>query len=233
MKFYFTTILLCLVLCGVAFGQNSNGADEDYLTWNMKQVEAIGQKMRKNGKVGSRFSVRGINTERAINYKLRATLMSSEMIRASARYQQLLGRLSNEETRKLVEEAENAAELVVMVEIDPNEGSGVIPLDWRAIIQPKGLKEGEAGSITGRSVPSLKFVKALNGVFKRKYDYDVFFVSFPLVGADGNALIADDVSQIELIVGIYSREGTIEWSLPGSVREKMERLVKKGNEEND
>ncbi len=27
-----------------------------------------------------------------------------------------------------------------MIEIDPNEGSGVIPLDWRALLQPKDVE---------------------------------------------------------------------------------------------
>jgi hypothetical protein len=199
---------------------------ETYLSWNVTQAEKIGEQMRGNGRVGGR-DFRVIHTERAINYKLRATMMTPEVIRASARLEQLRNRLTDEQTRNLVKEAETTADLVVMVELDPREGSGVIPLDWRVFLQPKGLKTGSVGAITGNKSPHLRNVKALSGVFRRDYDYDVFFVSFPLVDENKIPLISVDVAEIELLVGVYVNEGRVAWKMPESIREKIKSLSRK------
>jgi len=199
---------------------------EAYFSWNASQAEQIGRQMRENGKVGSSFDFRVIHREHAINYKLRATLLTPEVIRASARLEQLRNRLTDEQTRALVREAETAAGLVVMVELDPREGSGVIPLDWRVFLQPKGLKAGSVGAISGDKSPLLRKVKALGGVFRRDYAYDVFFVAFPLVDENGIPLIALDVAEIELLVGIYGNEGRVAWKMPESIRRKIRSLSK-------
>src|SRR6185436_17326508 len=49
------------------------------------------------------------------------------------------------ETKRLVEEAEAVEGMVVLVEIDPREGSGVIPDDWLAVVQPI-YSSGERGA---------------------------------------------------------------------------------------
>ncbi len=149
----------------------------------------MGKSMRKKGKVGSSFRLRGLKTNRVINFKLRATLMSPEMIRASARFNQFRDRLSNIQTRNLVKEAEAIDELVFLIELNPNEGSGVIPLDWRVFIQPRGLQLGDEGAIKGKKSSKLRKVKALAGVFKRDYDYDVFF------GSTGNLMESGKISK--------------------------------------
>lgn len=59
------------------------------------------------------------------------------MIRATARVLQARSRLTPEQTDAIVTEAQAPGGLVVMVEIDPREGSGVIPLDWEAFLQPE------------------------------------------------------------------------------------------------
>jgi hypothetical protein len=223
--FCISFIVLAVSLSG--FGQTAS-LNEDYLTWSAEQAESIAKQSRNNGKVGnSFFDLRGLHQDKAINYKLRATLMSPEMIRASARFEQLRNRLTDAETRKLVSDAEAAGDLIVMVELDPNEGSGVIPLEWRAFLQPKDSRVGAEGAITGTKSPEFRKMKALAGVARRDYNYDVFWVSFSLVGETRNPLIAKDVSEIELIVGIYGKEGKVSWRLPESVRAKMGTLSHK------
>ena len=102
---------------------------EEYLSWTGKQSEQIGKSMRVSGRVGSILGARGLSTERALNYKLRATWLSPEVIRATARLEQLRLRLSEDQVTGLVTEADVPEFTVILVELDPNEGSGVIPLD--------------------------------------------------------------------------------------------------------
>lgn len=99
----------------------SAGPDEGYLTWTAKQAEAIGTSAHRRGRVGGVFDVRMLKTERSYNYKLAATWLTPEVIRATARLLQLRSRLSDAETRDLVAEAEAISGMVVMVEIDPRE----------------------------------------------------------------------------------------------------------------
>jgi hypothetical protein len=219
-------MFLALLGINVVYGQSAGPDSDAYLHWDPSMATRIGEQMRQKAKVGNSFSMRGINTQRAINYKMRATLMSPEMIRAAARLQQITNRLSDEATRALVSEAEDAGDLVVMIEIDPNEGSGVIPLDWRVFLQPKGSAPGSSGALAGIKSPQLRNVKALNGVFRRKYDYDVFFVVFRLVDREKKPLISPDVPELELVVGIYNKEGRVSWRMPDSIRTKIRTLSK-------
>lgn len=206
---------------------SAQSADDAYLTWTASQADAIGKTTRQTGKAGGNFKIRIISTNKAINYALRATLMTPEVIRASARVIQLRDRLSDEQTRKLVAEAESVGHLVIMVEINPNEGSGVIPLDWRVILQPKDLPAGLPGAITGSKEPQLRRMPVMAGLFGRNYEYDVFWVSFPLVDEKRVPLISPDLSEIQLIVGIYESEGSISWKMPESIRQKIRDLSKK------
>lgn len=152
--------------------------------------------------------------------------MTPEVIRATARTIQLTNRLTDDETRKLVAEGDAAGDLVVMVEIDPNEGSGVIPLDWRVFLQPKGAGPGADAAIKGIKAPNLRKVKALSGISRRDYDYDVFWIVFPLVDDSKTLRLPLDLREIQLIVGIYGKEGRISWPMPASVRTKMKDLSK-------
>lgn len=215
---------ILLFASDLSFAQSGNVDQESYLTWSIKTANKIGKQMRQKGKVGSSFSLRGLNTQRAINYKLRATLMTPEMIRASARFQQLRNRLTDDQTRALVKEADNSGDLVVMIEIDPNEGSGVVPRDWRVFLQPKGQRPDTDGAISGTKAQHLRNVKALTGVFRRKYDYDVFMVTFPLVDENKKQLISPDIGAIEILVGIENSEGRVAWRMPESIRAKIRSL---------
>ena len=223
------TLLLILFLSsvpGCCLAQSSATDRQDYLSWTNEQAVNIGKSMRVNGKVGSSFDFRVTHTDHAVNYKLRATLLTPEVIRAAARIEQLRNRLTDDQTRALVAEADSAGDVVIMVEIDPREGSGVIPLDWRVFLQPKGEKSGSTLSIPGIKSPQLRNLKALSGVMRRDYDYDVFWVVFPLVENNVSVLLPN-VSQIELVVGIYNHEGRVTWQFPESVREKIKTRLQK------
>lgn len=213
-------LIICVISSVIVFAQ-SGESDTGYLSWNSKQIERVGKAHRKSDAIGKTLSFRVFDTERAYNYDLRVTLMTPEMIRASARFQQLRNRLSDDQTKALVKEAEEAGDLVAMIEIDPSEGSGVIPLDWRVFLQPKGLANDAEGAVAGVKSPHLRKVKALGGVFRRDYDFDLFFVSFPLVDENKEPLISPDLAEIEVYVGVYKSEGRVSWRLPESVREKI------------
>ncbi len=223
-------VIAYLTLVAGAHGQ-SDDSDSEYLSWNAKQAEQIGKKYRQKGSVGSLLTLRGFNTDRAINYDLRVTLLTPELIRASARLAQLRNRLTDEKTKDLVREAEDAGDLIVLVEIDPNEGSGVIPLDWRVFLQPKGLQADAEGAIAGIKSPSLRQIEALKGVFRRDYDFDLFYVSFPLVDENKKPLLSPEVAEIEVLVGIYKSEGSVSWRMPDSIRERIRSLSLKNTKE--
>jgi hypothetical protein len=217
---------LCLVNAG------AQASLEDYLRWSPQQTDAVGKSTYHDGKVGSRallwlgVDTRVLKTERSQNYKLRATWFTPEVIRASARNAQLRSRLTEEETKALVSEAEGAGDTILLVEIDPNQGSGVIPTDWEAFLQPKGATNLNA-AVRGSERPELRKMRALQGVMQRNYDYDRFWVVFPLVHADGQPVVTREQSEIELVVRIYNREGSVTWFVPPSIRSQIDLLTKK------
>jgi hypothetical protein len=133
-------------------------SDDPHLTWSAKQAEAIGTHGYRRGRVGGIFDMRMLKTERSYNYKLAATWLTPDVIRATARLLQLRSRLSEDETRALVAEAEAISGTAVMVEIDPREGSGVIPNEWEAFLQPK---DRPAQAVRGVVTPRLRDVKSL------------------------------------------------------------------------
>ena len=61
------------------------------------------------------------------NFKVRATWLTPQIIKARARLEQLSKSLTAAETQKLAADALNAGDIVIQIEIDPGEGSGVIP----------------------------------------------------------------------------------------------------------
>ncbi|HEX6163515.1 MAG TPA: hypothetical protein VFZ31_09125 [Vicinamibacterales bacterium] len=97
-------------------------ADEAWLQWSASRAQAVGKAAYVQGRVGGIFDTRLLKTERSYNYKLAATWMTPDVIRAAARTAQLSERLTDDQTRALVAEAEKAGDTVVMVEIDPREG---------------------------------------------------------------------------------------------------------------
>lgn len=204
------------VLAGVV--ALAQGEDESWLRWDAVRAQAIGKAAYVQGRVGGIFDTRLLKTERSYNYKLAATWLHGDVIRATGRTLQLVQRLSDENARKLVAEASAAGDTVVMVEIDPREGSGVIPNDWSAFLQPATPRGAEARAVRGESRPELRDVKALAGVMRRNYDYDRFWVVFPLKHPDGTALFGPGDDEAELVVRIADREGRVKWPIPASLR---------------
>ncbi len=145
--------------------------------------------MRVNGKVGKGMDFRVLHTEHSYNYKLRATWLTPEVIDATARLRQLAEALTDEQTRTLIEEAHMPGNTVVLVEIDPREGSGVIPRDWIAFLGPKGADDKPDKAVRGISETRLREAKALGGGARRDYNYDVFWVVFPLVTTEGKTRV--------------------------------------------
>ncbi|HLG15334.1 MAG TPA: hypothetical protein VJH03_12645 [Blastocatellia bacterium] len=219
-------VILSFVLAASVIVPAHSQQAEPYLTWTADQALKTGKAMVATGRVGGVWDTRVVHTESAINYKLRATWLTPEVIRAAARLEQLRSRLSDEQTRALVDEADLPGQTVFLVEIDPNEGSGVIPLDWRVFLQPKGAPPGGPNAVPGTKSPAFRNIKALAGVMPRNYDYDRFWVSFPVVNEKNEPLIPPSVQEVELIVGIYNKEGRATWRVPSSIRERITALTK-------
>jgi hypothetical protein len=198
-----------------AVGQAADGS-RSYLEWTRQQAEAVGRSMRAEGRVGGVWAFRGIKTERSLNYKLRATLMTPDVIRAAARLAQLSSSLTAEETAALVNDAERAGGLVVMFEIDPNEGSGVIPLDLVALLRPKDARDDSG--VRGTLAPSLRDVRALGGVFRRDYAYEQLWAVFRLDEEAAKVAIGPEVRELEFVVRIYDKEGRVSWPVSESLR---------------
>ena len=201
------TCLAALAASVLAAGPEEQAAGrESYLTWSAKQAESVGRSTYQKGRVGGFWDTRMLKTERSYNYKLAATWLTPDVIKATARLAQLRRRLSDDETRSLVADALGAGDTVVMVEVDPREGSGVIPLDWESFVQPAGATER---AVPGIGTPALRDVQALAGVLRRNYDYDRFWVVFPLLDESGVSLFGGGVSSVELVVRIYDKEGRV------------------------
>ena len=144
--------------------------------------------------------------------------MTPEVIRATARLVQLADGLSDEQTHQLVAEAEGAGDTVILVEIDPREGSGIIPREWTALLMPRGADPTGTRVARGASVPKLREVRALAGAAQRDYAYDAFWVVFPLRAGDGQPFFSDSDREAELVVRIYSKGGRVRWTIPESIR---------------
>jgi hypothetical protein len=200
-------------------------ADDDaWLTWQPDAARQIGRSTRVAGRVGSIWGFRGLHTERAQNYELRATWLTPEVLRASARFAQVRDHRSADDTRALVDAAEAMADTIVLVELDPREGSGVIPLDWTAFLRPERDPPDDSRTSRGVQLPQGRGNAALGGVERRDYDYDQFWLGFPLTTGDGR-FIFDDAVRAELIVRVGSSEGRVTWPVPPSIRALRGRAV--------
>ena len=218
---------LLVVVC-LAVGALSQG-DEAWLTWSAARADGIGRAARVQGRVGGLFDTRILSTNSSYNYKLAATWMNPEVIRASARMAQLTDALSAEEAKRLVAEAETADQTVVMVEVDPREGSGVIPNDWVATLHPVSTQSQVGAGSKGRLDQRLRENRALAGTVKRNYDYDRFWVVFPLQRGSDAALVQTDTVQLELVVRISGKEGRVRWPVSAAARAMLIRPAPSGH----
>ena len=214
-----TLFLLLVVL--VAQQTTAANQKEEYLTWTKDQATKIGLKWRVAGRVGWKPIRFEITYSGVYFYELRATLMTPEAIRAAARLEQLRRHLTDDETRSLVTEAEKIDGLVVYIELNPREGSGVIPLNWHTTLRPKGVKDDSPLEIGGTSTPKLREVKALTRVGQRDYAYDVFWVVFPMRDKQGKLIWETPPDEIELVVGINELRGRVSWRVNDSLRQRL------------
>jgi hypothetical protein len=216
-------ILVSGLLAFLASGLASTEEREAFLSWSDKQAAQIGKAMRANGRVGGWLDTRVVHTEHSYNYKLRGTWLTPEVIRASARMHQLEEGLDDDETLELVKEAETLGDTVILVEIDPREGSGIIPRDWVALLRPKS-DDGAGLALRGVNQAELRAVKALSGTEQRDYAYDVFWLVFPLVTSKGELLFGDGDEEAELAVRIGGKEGRVSWLIPRSIRDRAREI---------
>jgi hypothetical protein len=210
--------LLAIFIPFLLLGQS---APDAFLKWSEKQARETALSLRGTGRVGHIMGVRGLHTDRSISYKLRATWLTPDVIRASSRLAQLINQLTDAETLALVKEAEAAGDSVVMVELDPDEGSGIIPSSWSATLGSVGA--GEPRVVRGERHAGLDSMKGLAGGARRDYNYDIFWVSFPLRKEDGAALFTKVDREAELTVRINDLVGTVRWIIPESVRQRSSR----------
>jgi hypothetical protein len=189
-------------------------ADDTWLAWPAKRAENIGRAARVTGRVGGYFDTRILSTDTSYNYKLAAAWMNPEVIRASARLAQITDRLTPAEAKRVVEEAEAVEGMVVLVEIDPREGSGVIPVDWLAVLHPISSTGERGAPVRGRLEQSLRNMRGLSGTLKRNYDYDRFWLVFPRQYSVRS-------TQLELVVRIAGKEGRVKWPVSEAARSLM------------
>jgi hypothetical protein len=198
------------------------GQDE-YLSWPRDRAETVAKSTRLRDSAGNTWwDTRGTRTDRSSRYTVAATWMTSEVIQATARTLQLREGLSAEATKALVAEADRPGQTVVMIEIDPHEGSGVIPLDWQAYLLPYATGKGIDGAVAGVGTPKLRDVRAAGGILRRDYAYDRFWMVFPLKNEEGRPLFGPNATEAEVVVRIYDKEARMKWPIPASIRATRE-----------
>ena len=165
-----------------------------------------------------------MNLSRLRYYKLRATWLTPEVIRAAARLKEFEQGLTDEETVALVKRAESIADTIILMEIDPREGSGIIPREWVARLRPKTSADGPVG-VRGVKHPELRSAKALSGTKGRDYSYDVFWLAFSLAEDDGGPMLPETIGEAELVVRIYGKEGRVSWPVPASIRKRASEIA--------
>ena len=188
------------------------GAEEEYLSWDAKRAKTLVTAGRVIGQVGKTFDFRIKSTDRSYNFKVRATWMTPQIILARARLEQIAKSLTAAETKNLVADAQAAGDLIFQIEIDPREGSGIIPGDWVALL-------GNAPRLVrGINTPQLRNLPALAPLAPRDYAYDIFWVVFPNKAEDGQPLFAAADRETELRVQIAGKVGKIRFQVPGDLK---------------
>ena len=91
----------------------------------------------------------------------------------------------------------------------------MIPNDWSVFLGPVG---NDRDVVRGTNTPDLEKVKALRGVYRRDYNYELFWVVFPLKTANGAPLFPSSVTQAALTVRISSKEGRVSFPVPAQSR---------------
>jgi hypothetical protein len=210
---------LVFALFGLAFGEtDQTKVGDKFLSWDFNQARRIALTERVSGQVGKSLDLRIRSTDRSYNFKLRATWLSPTTIQALARLAQLTKALDNSETLELVSAAIASGDIIIQVEIDPREGSGIIPSDWIALLGPRRVDSGSPRVVRGLNSPKLRDLEALAVVPPRDYSYELFWLVFPSKLADGLALFSPSDGEAELAVQIQGKIGKVRWPIPTYLR---------------
>lgn len=67
-------------------------------------------------------------------------------------------------------------------------------------------------------------MKALSGVARRDYAYDIFWVVFSVTNPEGKPIWEHAPNGIDLVVGIYNKEGRVTWPVSNSLRQRLNSL---------
>jgi len=200
--------LAALLLPLIAPAQPLSGGAWEKLT--EKDARRTLLSTRVNGQVGKSWDTRILSTERSFNYKLRATWITRDVAAAAARLLVLMKGASSLTAENLIREFTLPSWHYVFIEIDPREGSGVIPRDWIARFGPSG---NESQHISGEIIPEQDPWRTYVSVFPRNYDYDIFLVRFPTRTSDGAPLLDSTIKEAELAVRIHEKVGRVRWSI--------------------
>jgi hypothetical protein len=188
----------------------------DLNSMNEKQASQWMLSMRGTGQVGGSLDFRVMSTDRSYNYKLRATWITPDVALGAARVLMLSKGFSHAQAQEVMEAANAPESWLLLVELDPREGSGVIPRDWIARF---GSRDMESRQAVGKEVTADGVWRSLLSAFPRDYSYDVFLMRFPRNDPSGASLLQPGDREAELVVRIYNKGGRVRWKIPtGMVR---------------
>lgn len=193
---------------------NQSMAVEEFLLWDYNQAKSIALAGRVSGKVGKSLDFRINSTDRSYNFKLRATWLTPKTIQALARLNQIAQALSNGQTREMIAAGMSAGDIIIQVEIDPREGSGIIPSDWVALLGPQRSDSASPRVVRGLNSPKLRDLPALAAVPPRDYSWELFWLVFPSKAEDGQPLFSPSDREAELAVRIQGKVGKIMLPIP-------------------
>jgi hypothetical protein len=200
-------IALSLVLVLPALAEFN---DALYKSVSEKQARNLINSARVNGRVGGAFDLRVTSTDRSFNYKLRATWITQDVASALARVLVAAKGVPEEKALSVLRALDDDDWYYFFVELDPREGSGVIPKDWVARF---GSPAEPGRAVVGEILPETEIWNLIASAFPRDYAYDVFLVRVAKKTGDRRTLENTD-SKAELTVGIYNKVGHVHWSVP-------------------
>lgn len=184
-----------------------------YKSLSEKQARNLISSARVSGRVGGAFDLRITSTDRSFNYKLRATWITQDVASALARV--LVAAKGVPEDRALSTLRDLGDNwYYFFLELDPREGSGVIPKDWVARFGPQAQPNR---AMVGEILPETGTWSLLVSAFPRDYAYDTFLVRVAKETGDHRTLEATD-SEAELTVGIYNKVGRVHWPVAKDLR---------------
>jgi len=174
-----------------------------FLQWSPEQARKALLAHRRSGHAGKSLDLRVTSTHRAFRYKVRATLWTPEALQGAVRLLQLRDRMPDAETIQMLAELEALPFHVLTIEIDPDEGSGVIPMsETRFFLQRRGDPEASVRPAEAREVEARDVFRKAG---KRDYAYDLFVVAFPRLLREGEPLLTEPAGELELVVDIAGK----------------------------